>query len=91
MRNCKLYHYFRGGLTQIPLDKMDAISQTIFSDAFLWMQKCCILIKISLNFVPESPIDNNPTLVSIMAWCRKGDKPLSEPMLTRFTDAYVRH
>ena len=25
-----------------------------------------------------------------MAWRRIGDKPLSEPMLTRFTDAYVR-
>ena len=26
-----------------------------------------------------------------MAWLRIGDKPLSEPMLTRFTDAYIRH
>ena len=26
-----------------------------------------------------------------MAWCRIGDKPLSEPLLTRFTDAYMRH
>ena len=32
-----------------PLDKMGAISQTMFSDAFLWMK---ILIKISLKFVP---------------------------------------
>ena len=24
-----------------------------------------------------------------MAWCQKGDKPLSGPMLTRFTDAYI--
>ena len=26
-----------------------------------------------------------------MAWCRIGDKPLSEPMLTWFIDAYMRH
>ena len=24
-------------------------------------------------------------------WCWLGDKPLSEPMLTRLTDAYMRH
>ena len=50
-----------------------------------------ILIEISLKFVPKGPIDNNPTLVQIMAWRRIGDKPLSEPMFTRFTDAYMRH
>ena len=40
-----------------------------------------ILLKISLNFVPKSPINNIPVLVQIMAWCRPGDKPLSEPMI----------
>ena len=40
-----------------------------------------ILIKISLKFVPMSPINNNPSLVQIMAWRRSGDKPLSEPMM----------
>ena len=40
-----------------------------------------ILIKISLKFVPESPIDNIPALFQIMAWRRPGDKPLSEPMM----------
>ena len=50
-----------------------------------------IPIWISLKFVPRSPIDNKPTLVQVMAWRRIGDKPLSEPMLTRFTDAYMWH
>ena len=36
-------------------------------------------------------IDNKLTLVQVMAWRRTGDKPLSEPMLTRFIDAYMRH
>ena len=33
-------------------------------------EKICILIKISLKFVPKGPIENNPALVSIMAWRR---------------------
>ena len=40
-----------------------------------------ISIKISLNFVPKGPINNIPALVQIMAWRRRGDKPLSEPMM----------
>ena len=44
---------------------------------------------MSLKFVPKGPIDNNPALVQLMR--RIGDKPLAEPMLTRFTDAYKRH
>ena len=50
-----------------------------------------ILIKLSLKFVPNGPINNIPALVLIMAWRRKGDKPLSEPMLIQFTDACMRH
>ena len=69
---------------------MVAISQTIYSDAFLWM-KICVLIKISLKFVPKGPIDNNPALVQILAWRRIDDKPLFEPVLTWFTDAYMQH
>ena len=34
-------------------------------------------------------IDNSIVLVQIMAWRRIGDKPLSEPMLTRLTDIYA--
>ena len=40
-----------------------------------------ILFKISPKFVPKVRIDNIPTLVQIMAWCRPGDKPLFEPMV----------
>ena len=54
-------------------------------------EKFCIVVKISLQIVPEGPIDNNPALVQIMAWRRTCDKPLSEAMLTWFTDAYMRH
>ena len=50
-----------------------------------------IPIQISLKLVPRSPIDNKTVLVQVMAWRRTGDKPLSEPMLTHFTDACMRH
>ena len=59
-------------------------------DEFSWMKKFCILIKISMKFVPYGLIDNSPALVQIMAWRRIGDKPLTEPLLTQFTDAYMR-
>ena len=42
-------------------------------------------------FVPKGPTDNNLALVQVMASHRTGNKPLSEPMLTQFTDAYMLH
>ena len=60
--------------------------------------KCIILnesvlvaIKMSPKFVPKGQIDNIPTLVQIMAWRQKGDKPLPEQMPTLFTSAHMRH
>ena len=50
-----------------------------------------ILIQISLKFVPRNPIDNIPALVQVMAWRQTGAKPLPELMLTRFTEANMRH
>ena len=50
-----------------------------------------IPIRISLKFVPRSPIDNKPALVQVMAGRQPSDKPLSELMLTQFTEAYMRH
>ena len=62
----------------------DDIFKSIFMD-----ENDRITMKISLKFVPRSPIDNKPALVQVMAWRRTGDKPLPEPMLTHFTDAYI--
>ena len=50
-----------------------------------------ISIRISLKLVPRILIDNKSALVQVMAWRRTGEKPLPEPMLTQFTDVYVRH
>ena len=48
-------------------------------------------IQISLKYVPRSPIDNKPAMVHVMAWRRTGGKPLPEPMMAQFIDAYLRH
>ena len=53
----------------------DDISKCIFLN-----ENGQISIKIPLKFVPKVPINNIPALVQIMAWCRTGHKPLSEPM-----------
>ena len=52
-----------------------------FVRCILVNEKFCILITISLKFVPESLIDNKSALVQVMAWHPTGDKPLPEPML----------
>ena len=77
-------------LTDLPLDKMAAISQTMFSDAFLWMTSFVFWVKFHWSLF-LSPVDSNLAMVLIMAWCWIGDKPLSGPMLTWFTDAYMLH
>ena len=64
-------------------DKMNAISQTIFSKFIFLKENVSIAIKISLKFVPKGPINNIPSLVQIMAWRHPRDKPLSETMMVR--------
>ena len=54
----------------------DAIFKCIFLNENEW-----ISLRISLKFVPKVRINNIPSLVQIMAWCRPGDKQLSEPIV----------
>ena len=63
-------------LTHWGRDKMVAISQITFSNAFFLMKMYEFLLRF-----PKVPIYNIPALVQIMAWRRPGDKPLSEPMM----------
>ena len=46
----------------------------------------CVVIEISLKFIPEGPIDNKSALVQVMAWHLLGAKALSEPVLTHIDD-----
>ena len=43
----------------------------------------------TLKFIAKGPTKNNPAVVQIMAGRQPGDKPLSQPMMAYFTDAYV--
>ena len=66
------------------------LSDEIFKRIFL-NENIRISIEISLKFVPTVSNDNKSALVQTMARHRTGGKPLSELMLTRFTDAYMGH
>ena len=66
------------------------LADNIFKCIFL-NEKDIIAIQISLILFPRSLIDNKPALVPAMAWRWIGDKPLPEPMMAQFTDAYMRH
>ena len=35
-----------------------------------------------MNIIPNVPVDNKLVLFQVIAWCRTGDKPLPELMLT---------
>ena len=53
-------------------------------------RRCCILIHISLKFVPKDLIGNT-TIVSHNCIAPYMEQPLSEPMMACFTDAYTNH
>ena len=54
------------------------LADDIFTCTFL-NENDRIPIQISLKFIPKSPINSKSVLVQVMAWCRTGDKPLTEP------------
>ena len=83
---------FLGGFVNLSTPRQNGchFADDIFKCIFM-NEKVCILNRLSLKFVPKGLIDDIPTLVQIMAWRRWGDKPLSEPMLIQFTEAYMRH
>ena len=71
---------------------MAAIFQTTFIFKCIFLnENLLVSIQISLKFVPKGSINNIPALVHVMAWRRPGDKPLSDAMMVKFTDAYMRH
>ena len=70
-------------LTHWGRDKITAISQMTFSNAFSWMEMHEFHSRFhwSLFLRFQITIFNIPALVQIMAWRRPGDKPSSEPMI----------
>ena len=55
------------------------------------MKNTAFLLKFHRILFQKGPIDNKPALAQVMAWRGPGDGPLSEPMMTPFTDAYMCH
>ena len=75
------WHWFRWSLNTLrPRQNGHHFTDDTFKRILL-NENVRISIKISLKFVPKGPINNNPSLVQIMAWRQSGDKPLSEPMM----------
>ena len=60
----------------------------IFKRIFL-NENVRISIQFSWKFVPKGLVDNKSALFQVMACRLFGDKPLSEPVLTQFTDTYA--
>ena len=78
-------------LTHLPLDEMDAISQTIFSDPFSWMKSFVFWLKFHQSLFLRVQ------LTIIQHWFRQwlGAELVTShylnQWLTWFTDAYMRH
>ena len=68
-------------LTHWGRDKMAAVLTDDTFNRIFMNENVRISIKISLQFVPQGPINNYSALVQIMAWRRSGNKLSSEPMM----------
>ena len=66
------------------------LAEDIFNCIFL-NENDRIPIQMSLKYVSMSPVYSKSALVQVMAWRRTGDKPLPEPMMIQFIDAYMWH
>ena len=69
-------------LTQNGCHFADGIFKAIFLN-----ENFCMLIQICLKFIPNGPNNSNPALVQINGLA--SNKPLSEPMMTGFSDIYM--
>ena len=78
-------------LTHWGPDKMACISRTSLTNQFLWMKILEFWLKFQWTLSIKGPINDILALVHIMAWCRKGDKSLSEPRMDKVYDTYIRH
>ena len=65
--------------------KMATISQTIVTNTFSWTNS--FVFRFEFHWIEFLRVKST----IFQHWLIIGDKPLSEPMLTRFTDAYTRH
>ena len=72
---------------------MAGIMQMAFSNRCIFLNeniKISYIFFLNLFFQVYLTL-NMSTMVQIIVWNRKGDKPLSDQMMTQFTDAYMHH
>ena len=77
-----------------PFDDVIMLTHLPSDDTFKYIflnENVLISIKFHCSLFPNGTIINLPALIRKMAWRPPGDKPLSEPVLDRFTDAYMPH
>ena len=65
---CSAQHSHAGLLTHWGRDKVAAILQTTFANAFSWLKCTNFAIKFDWSLFLKDRIDNIPALVQIMAW-----------------------
>ena len=63
-------------LTHWGQNKMTAIFTTDIFKCIATNAKMWISVKVSLNFAPQDPIDNNSVLAHVGSWCQTGHKPM---------------
>ena len=68
----------RQSLIRLPLDKTIAISADGIFNWIFFNKNIRIPIKMSLKYFPRSPIDHQPAVVQVMAWCRTDHAALGE-------------
>ena len=76
-------------LTHWGQDKMVDMFQTTFSNTFSWKKMNEFRLRFRLFLRVQLIIFQH--MFQIMVWRRTGDKPLSEPTMVWFSDAYMRH
>ena len=74
-------------LTHLPLAQMEAKLQTVSAIASMKIY----LLQFLMKSVPWGVIEAKSSLVGVIAWHLAGEKPLSKPTMTQFSDANMWH
>ena len=74
-----------GQSTEGACQTLSEFADGIFKRIFL-NENFCILIWISLTFLPKGPIENNSSLDQVMTCCHAGNKTILEPMVIQLID-----
>ena len=90
INECCLTPVLRTINTLRPKQNVRHFADDIFR-CILFNKNGSVSIKIQLTLIPNGIIDNTSALVQVMGWHWTGDKPLPEPMMTQFSDPYMRH